>query len=150
MCVYNDYLTKKVRVTCRLDHWTLGQFFGPFYQGGRQTISTLIFCHANVKLTPKPGTIIVIENIANSCFQSSTVKSCVCLSSRLVPVPNDTHGLAWIIFQLPHVSLFACDKRSEEKARRFHNMGCNPAVWWNPPDISKLQTIKFLGQNRSQ
>ena len=93
VCIY-DYLTKKVRVTCRLDHWTLGQFFGPFYRGGRQTISTLIFCHANVKLTPKPGTIIVIENIANSCFQSSTVKSCVCLLSRLVPVPNDTHGLA--------------------------------------------------------
>ena len=55
---------------------------------------SLIFCHANAKLAPKHWTIIVIENIANSCFRSSTVKSCVCLLSRFVPVLNDTHGLA--------------------------------------------------------
>ena len=93
---------------------------------------SLIFCHANTKLAPKHWTIIVIENIANSCFRSSTVKSCVCLLSRFVPVLNDTHGLACIIFNLPHVSLFVCDKKSEEKERClykwFHNMGRNPAV----------------------
>ena len=95
-------------------------------------IVSLIFCHANAKLAPKHWTIIVIGNIPNSCFRSSTVKSCVCLLSRIVPVPNDTRGLAWIICQLPHVSLFVWNKKSEEKARRlykwFHDMGCNPAV----------------------
>ena len=93
---------------------------------------SLIFRHANAKLAPEHWTIIVIENIANSCFRSSTVKSCVCLLSRLVPVLNDTHRLAWIIFQLPHVSLFVCDEKSEEKEwcnyKWFHNTGFNPAV----------------------
>ena len=93
---------------------------------------SLIFRHANAKLAPEHWTIIVIENIANSCFRSSTVKSCGCLLSRLVPVLNDTHRLAWIIFQLPHVSLFVCDEKSEEKEwclyKWFHNTGFNPAV----------------------
>ena len=30
MCVYNDYMTKRYRVTYGLDHWTLGLFFGAF------------------------------------------------------------------------------------------------------------------------
>ena len=152
MCVYNDYMTKKVWGniwTRSLDPWTIFWsiswsifwsifwtiFFGPFYRGGgrgRQTIITLTFCHVNSKLAPKHWTIIVIENIANSCFRSSSVKSCVCLFTRLVPVLNDTHRLVWIIFQLPHVFLFVCAKKSEEKARWFykwfHIMECNPAV----------------------
>ena len=32
---------------------------------------------------------------------------------------SDTDGLAWIIFQLPHVSLFVCDKKSEGKRDVF-------------------------------
>ena len=78
-------------------------------------IVSLIFCHANAKLAPKHWTIIVIGNIANSCFRSSTVKSCVCLLSRIVPVPNDTRGLAWIICQLPHVSLLCETKKAKKK-----------------------------------
>ena len=96
---------KRYRVTYGLDHWTLGLFFGALEHfldyfldhftggGGRQTIRTLTFCHVNAKLAPKHWTIIVIENIANSCFRSSSVKSCVCLFTRLVPVLNDTHRL---------------------------------------------------------
>ena len=53
--------------------------------------------HTKSNQTPKHYTIIVIENIANSRYRSFTVESCVCLLSRLVPVLNDTHGLAWII-----------------------------------------------------
>ena len=147
-CVYITIIwQKRYRVTYGLDHWTLrlffgaflGAFFGLFFWtilsgggGGRQTISTLTFCHVNAKLAPKHWTIIVIEKIANSCFRSSSVKSCVCLFTRLVPVLNDTHRLVWIIFQLPHVFLFVCAKKSEEKARWFykwfHIMECNPAV----------------------
>ena len=63
------------------------------------------FFHANVKQPLKPWTIIVLEDIANSCFRSSTVKSRACLLSRLVPVLNDTHSLSRIIHQLLHVSL---------------------------------------------
>ena len=61
---------------------------------------SLIFRHANAKLAPEHWSIIVIENIANSCFRSSTVKSCVCLLSRLVPVLNDTHRLACVFAEL--------------------------------------------------
>ena len=32
---------------------------------------------------------------------------------------SDTDGLAWIIFQLPRVSLFVCDKKSEVKRDVF-------------------------------
>ena len=39
----------------------------------------LIFCLANAKLALEHWNIIVIKNIANSCFRSPTVKSCVCL-----------------------------------------------------------------------
>ena len=36
---------------------------------------SLFFCHANAKLAPRHWTKIVLENIANSRFQSSTVGS---------------------------------------------------------------------------
>ena len=39
------------------------------------------FCHANAKLASEHWTIIVIENIANSRFLSSTLESCMCLLS---------------------------------------------------------------------
>ena len=54
----------------------------------------IFFCHASAKLAPKHWTIIVIENIANFRFRSSTVGSRVYLLSRLVPVLNDTRWLA--------------------------------------------------------
>ena len=64
-----------------------------------------ILCRGNAKLAPKHWTKIVIENIANSRFRSSTDGLRVCLSSRLVLVLKDTHWLAWIIHQLFYVSL---------------------------------------------
>ena len=39
------------------------------------------FCHANAKLASEHWTIIVIENIANSRFLSSTLDSRMCLLS---------------------------------------------------------------------
>ena len=39
------------------------------------------FCHANAKLASEHWTIIVIENIANSRFLSSTLESRMCLLS---------------------------------------------------------------------
>ena len=36
---------------------------------------SLFFCHANAKLAPRHWTKIVLENIANSRFRSSTVGS---------------------------------------------------------------------------
>ena len=64
------------------------------------------FCVMGIsKLAPKHWTKIVIENIANSRFRSSTDGLRVCLSSRLVLVLKDTHWLAWIIHQLFYVSL---------------------------------------------
>ena len=82
---------------------------------------SLIFCHANAKLPFKHWTIIVIENITNSIpvFDPPLLRYALCLLGRLVPVLSDTDGLAWIIFQLPHVSLFVCDKKSEGKRYVF-------------------------------
>ena len=65
----------------------------------------LFFCHTNAKPVPKHWTKIVIENIANSRFRSSSVGSRVRPQSRLVSVLNDTHWLAWITQQMLHVSL---------------------------------------------
>ena len=73
----------------------------------RFAVAFLYFLSCECETGPKNWTIIVIENIANSGFRCSTCKSCVCLLSRLVLVLNDTYGLAWIIHQLPHVSLWA-------------------------------------------
>ena len=42
---------------------------------------SLFFCHANAKLASEHWTIIVIENIANSRFLSSTLESRMCLLS---------------------------------------------------------------------
>ena len=81
---------------------------------------SLIFCPANAKLA-----LTLDYNCHwkyhqfHSCFRSSTIKLYVCLLGRLVPVLSDTDGLAWIIFQLPHVSLFVCDKKSEGKRDVF-------------------------------
>ena len=56
----------------------------------REGWEVVFFCHASAKLAPKHWTIIVIENIANFSFRSSTVGSRVYLLSRLVPVLNGT------------------------------------------------------------
>ena len=55
---------------------------------------SLFFCQANEKPALKHWTVIVIENIPNSRFRSSTVKSCMCPLSQHVPVLNDTHALS--------------------------------------------------------
>ena len=68
-------------------------FYIKIFALGRR-VSFSFFFHANAKLAPKHWTTIVIENITTFRFRSSTVESCVCLLSRLVPVLNDTHGLA--------------------------------------------------------
>ena len=81
------------------------RFFDRFFLSKILRWAICFFCHANAKLAPKQWTKIVIEDIANFRFRQFTVESCVCLLSQLVPVLNDTRGLAWIIHQLPHVSL---------------------------------------------
>ena len=80
-------------------------FSTDFFYVKNFALGYLFFCHANAKLAPKQWTKIVIEDIANFRFRQFTVESCVCLLSQLVPVLNDSRGLAWIIHQLPHVSL---------------------------------------------
>ena len=77
-----------------------------FALGRGVSLFIYFFCHAKAKLAQKQWSIVVTENIANFRFRSSTVESCVCLLSRLVPVLNDTYGLAWIIHQLLHVTLY--------------------------------------------
>ena len=54
---------------------------------------SLIFLSCECETGTKHWTIIVIENISNSCLRSSAVKSCVYPLSRLVSVLNDTHRL---------------------------------------------------------
>ena len=71
----------------------------------RWVTAFLHFVSWECELAPKHWTKIVIENIANSRFRSSTDGLRVCLSSRLVLVLKDTHWLAWIIHQLFYVSL---------------------------------------------
>ena len=44
-------------------------------------VSLFVFCLANAKLASEHWTIIVIENIANSRFLSSTLESRMCLLS---------------------------------------------------------------------
>ena len=70
------------------------RFFDRFFLSKILRWAICFFCHANAKLAPKQWTKIVIEDIANFRFRQFTVELCVCLLSQLVPVLNDTRGLA--------------------------------------------------------